>query len=185
MEVTALVLCGGSSRRLGRDKLAEPLGPASVLDTTLAGLPREWPVVAVGPERPTSRTVTWTVERPPGGGPLAAVAAGVAATTTELVVVLAGDLPFAGPWAERLASALDAQPPLDAVAATDGSRANPLLAAYRTEAVRRVLPGDPRHGRARALLDALEHGSLAVPEADAADVDTPEALAAARRRVEP
>jgi molybdopterin-guanine dinucleotide biosynthesis protein A len=187
MAPTALVLCGGSSRRLGRDKLAEPLGASTVLDVTLAGLPAAWPVVAVGPERPTTRPVRWTAEHPPGGGPLAAIAAGLALVETQVVVVLAGDMPFAGPLAADLATALERRSGLDAVAATtdEGGRENPLLAAYRTAAVRQALPPDPRHGRARALLDALDHDGLLVPAAEAADVDTPEALAAARRRVAP
>ena len=78
---------------MGRDKLAEPLGSATVLDVTLAGLPAGWPVVCVGPERPTARPVTWTVEQPPGGGPVPAIAAGLAHVTTPVVVVLAGDMP--------------------------------------------------------------------------------------------
>jgi molybdopterin-guanine dinucleotide biosynthesis protein A len=187
MSVTALVLCGGSSRRLGRDKLAEPLGPSTVLDVTLAGLPGGWPVVAVGPQRPTERPVAWTVEHPPGGGPLAAIAAGVALIQSDVLVVLAGDMPFAGPCAAALAAALLEDASLDAVAATTGvgGPPNPLLAAYRTRAVRRALPDEPRDGRARTLLDALPHRSLVVPAADAVDVDTPDALAAARRRVDP
>jgi molybdopterin-guanine dinucleotide biosynthesis protein A len=157
MSVTALVLCGGSSRRLGRDKLAEPLGPSTVLDVTLAGLPGGLPIVAVGPQRPTERPVTWTAEHP------------------------------AGPCAAALAAALLEDASLDAVAATTGvgGPPNPLLAAYRTRAVRRALPDEPRDGRARTLLDALPHRSLVVPAADAVDVDTPDALAAARRRVDP
>ena len=182
---TAVVLCGGSSRRLGTDKLGAALGDSTVLDTCLAGLPQSWPVVAVGPERSTHRPVTWTVESPPGGGPLAAVAAGVALVTTDVVVVLAGDMPFAGSLVEALTGALTDRPGTDAVAAVDGAgRTNPLLGAYRTAALRRALPDDPAGGRARVLLEALVTDPLTVAPEDAVDVDTPEALAAARRRVE-
>ncbi len=182
---TVVVLCGGSSRRLGRDKLAEPLGATTVLDVTLAGLPAGWPVVCVGPERSTERAVTWTVEEPPGGGPVPAIAAGLAHVTTPVVVVLAGDMPFAGPWAVRLADAVAASL-AEAMAARDGDdRLNPLLCAYRTSALRAAIPLDPAGRPARQLLLSLEHGMLRVPTADAVDVDTPEALAAARRRVGP
>lgn len=183
--VTTIVLCGGSSRRLGTDKLAAPLGRSTVLDTCLAGLPKTWPVVAVGPERATDRPVAWTVETPPGGGPLAAIAAGLALVASETVVVLAGDMPFAGPLVVALVAALTDRPEADAVAAADGEGgANPLLAAYRTEALRHAMPGDPAGGRARLLLEALATSPLTVAGEDTVDVDTPEALAAARRRVE-
>lgn len=183
--VTAVVLCGGSSRRLGTDKLAEALGATTVLDTCLAGLPAAWPIVAVGPERATQRPVAWTVEAPPGGGPLAAIAAGLAQVTTDIAVVLAGDMPFAGTLVDGLATALTDHPGTDAVAAADrAGRTNPLLAAYRTEALRRALPADPAGGRARLLLERLGAVPLEVVPEDAMDVDTAEALAAARRRVE-
>ena len=73
---TALVLCGGGSRRMGSDKTTATLGGATVLDHLLDGLPADWPLVVVGPERPTRRAVRWTRESPAGGGPVAAVAAG-------------------------------------------------------------------------------------------------------------
>lgn len=54
-EVSVVVLAGGASRRFGGpddDKLAARLGGRSVLDVTLANVPRGWPIVAVGPEQP-------------------------------------------------------------------------------------------------------------------------------------
>jgi molybdopterin-guanine dinucleotide biosynthesis protein A len=183
---TALVLCGGASRRLGRDKLAEPLGDATVLDMTLAGLPDAWPVVAVGPHRHTLRAVTWTLEQPAGGGPLAGIAAGLALVRTDLVVVLAGDMPFAGVAAAALVDALSGNHRWAAVAARDeAGQENPLLVAYRTDLVRAALPDRTTDGRARTLLQALEHGTLEVTAAVSLDVDTPDRLAAARRRVDP
>lgn len=182
--VTVVVLCGGSSQRLGMDKLGAALGRSTVLDTCLADLPQLWPVVAVGPERATRRPVTWAVETPPGGGPLAAIAAGLALVTTDLVVVVAGDMPFVGSLVAPLAAALADRPATGAVAAADGAgRTNPLLAAYRTTALLRAMPDDPAGGRARVLLESLATSPLTVAPEDAVDVDTPEALAAARRRV--
>jgi molybdopterin-guanine dinucleotide biosynthesis protein A len=182
---TALVLCGGTSRRMGSDKTAATLGRATVLDHLLDALPGPWPVVAVGPERPTRRSVRWTREVPAGGGPVAGVAAGVRLVDTDLVVVLAGDMPFAAGIAGRLAAALEADPAVDAVVGTDaGGRANPLLAAYRTTALRQALPLSSADVPARQLL-RVTHGELPVAAADALDVDTPEALATARHRLAP
>jgi molybdopterin-guanine dinucleotide biosynthesis protein A len=182
LEATVLVLCGGHSTRLGQDKIAARLGDSTVLDHLLETLPPQWPVVAVGPQRRTHRAVRWTRESPAGGGPAAGVAAGLALVETEVVVVVAGDLPFAGPAVVRLAEAIRADPATDAVAALDHGRPNPLLAAYRSAPLRAVLPDPPRGRPARALLD-LTHTLLAVSEEAVLDVDTPEALAAARHRL--
>ena len=180
---TAVVLCGGDSRRMGSDKTVATLGGATVLDHLLDDLPAAWPVVVVGPERPTRRAVRWVRESPPGGGPVAAVAAGLSLVATELVVVLAGDMPFAADPAGTLVSTLGADATADAVVAVDaGDRPNPLLAAYRTEALRGALPDPPANAPARSLL-AVAHTTLRVDEADSLDVDTPEALAAARHRL--
>jgi len=189
--VTALVLCGGRSSRYASsglvDKTDEPLGDTTVLGHLLRDLPSDWPVVGVGRRRPLDRPVRWTLEEPPGGGPVPAIAAGLAQVATPVVVVLAGDMPFAAPWAVRLADAAAAAASLaDAVAARDGDgRLNPLLCAYRTAPLRTVMPLDPTNQPARQLLLALDHSTVRVPEEDAVDIDTPEALAAARRRVDP
>lgn len=180
MNVTVVVVAGGRSRRFGSDKLAAPLGGTTVLDHLLDGIPATWPVVVVGPEREVRREVTWTRESPPGGGPLSGVAAGVACVTTELMLVVAGDMPWAAPLLPRLAAALDAAPArIAAVVARDGEgHANPLLAAYRTAAVRAHLPV-PAHDRPAKTLLALPHLELDVDPQAARDVDTPADLARA------
>ena len=185
MATTALVLCGGGSRRMGpdgSDKTAAVLGATTVLDHLLDALPADWPVVVVGPERPTHRRVRWTREAPAGGGPVAAVAAGLVLVDTELVVILAGDMPFAATAATRLAATLQATATDAAVAADPDGHANPLLAAYRTTAVKGALPHPPANVAARSLL-AVAHITVPVDEAESHDVDTPEALAAARHRL--
>ena len=180
---TALVLCGGDSRRMGSDKTTATLGGATVLDHLLDGLPADWPLVVVGPERPTRRAVRWTREAPAGGGPVAAVAAGLSLVDTELVVVLAGDMPFAAHPAGSLVSTLQGDAASDAVVAVDaGGRPNPLLAAFRTASLNGALPNPPANAPARSLL-AVAHTTLPVDEADSLDVDTPEALAVARHRL--
>jgi molybdopterin-guanine dinucleotide biosynthesis protein A len=171
----------------GADKTALPFAGTTVLDHLLDSLPADWPVVCVGEARHTQRSVTWTRESPPGGGPVAGMAAGLALVATPLVLLLAGDLPFAGPAAAHLALVAGKRraisppfPATSAVVATDEEgRAQPLLGAYRTEALRRAVPDEP--GGAR-LMGVLEHlGVEFVPLDDRAclDVDTPESLARA------
>lgn len=187
----AVVLAGGEATRFGGDKLGADLGGGrTVLDTLLDGLPTHWPVVCVGPPRATTRPVAWTRESPAGGGPLAAIAAGLAALddpTTPLVVILAGDLPGAAGAARRLADLLGgADHGVEGVVAVDpGGRLNPLLAAYRLDALRAALPTEPAGRPARLVLDRLHVVAVLVPAAEGDDIDTRADLEARLTRGEP
>lgn len=186
----ALVVAGGGARRLGgADKPSLTVGGRTLLDRVLASCADARTTVVVGPRRPTYRPVTWTLESPRGGGPLAALAAGLDQVGQETVLVLSADLPFLRRATVRGLTAAAAGDGRDGAVAHDG-RDQPLLAAYRAEPLRREL----------ALLHA-EHGSLAhlplrlllpglrlcrVDSAgplDALDCDTWEDLAAARARI--
>jgi CTP:molybdopterin cytidylyltransferase MocA len=175
LSIAAVVLAGGEGRRFGGDKLAAPYRGTTVLDSLLTGLPHAWPVVCVGPERPTTRPVTWAREEPPGGGPVAGVAAGCNAVPADvtIVVVLAGDQPHAANAAARLVEHLTgAAPATDAVVATDRSgRTNPLLCAFRRTSLVAALPGAPAGRAARSLLDSLCVEELHVPEEEQHDID--------------
>ena len=173
LDVTVVVLAGGTSRRFGSDKLAAPLNGSTVLETVVRSLPQDWPVVVVGPPRDCGRPVTWTREDPPGGGPLAGVAAGVAQVETDVVAVVAGDMPYAGPALVTLVAALrTASPDLGAVVAVDAQGVpNPLLTAYRTASLREALPV-PAADRPAKLLLALPHLDLLVTGPASRDVDS-------------
>ncbi|MFC0646848.1 molybdenum cofactor guanylyltransferase [Cellulomonas phragmiteti] len=185
-----VVLTGGTARRLGGvDKTAIDVGGRSVLQRLVDGL-RPWPVVVVGPRQDVVPAVLWTREEPAGSGPFAGAAAGVAAGTrahpgTEVVVVLAGDQPFAAAAVAPLLSALEEAPAADAALARgpDG-RAQPLLAAYRLTALGHRLTGEVRDRPARLLADGLRTVLVDVGAATALDVDDADDLAAARRVVE-
>ena len=184
---TAVVLCGGESRRFGSDKTRADFGGMPVLDALLTTLPHDWQVLCVGPERPTRREgVRWTREDPPGGGPVAGLAAALQGLESPVTVLLGGDMPYAGPVAAQLAAALADVPDADAVAGVDGEgRVQPLLAAYRTAALRAALPDRPAGTPLRRLLDRLRVDERPVPQAASLDVDTPADLEAARHRLEP
>jgi len=163
-----VVLAGGGSRRLGRDKLAADLDGRSVLAALLDGLGSVVPdvdVVLVGPAERRTLGLRVVREDPPGGGPVAGLAAGLAAGPAadaaaplrdeDLVAVLAGDQPFAAAALPLLAAALTGatEPtstaetsPTPQIAHADGAlgvdtdgRDQPLLAVYRTGPLRRAL----------------------------------------------
>ena len=184
--VTAVVLCGGSSRRFGADKTRAVLGDAPLLDHVLRGLPEHWPVLCVGEQRRTLRRVQWCREEPPGGGPVAGVAAALPHVATPCVVILGGDMPYAGGSADVLAAQLAREAGVEAVTARDGDgRPQPLLAAYRTEALRAAVPDEPAGTPLMRLLDALRSVAGDVEARASADIDTPDDLERARHRLSP
>ncbi|MEU0664644.1 NTP transferase domain-containing protein [Streptomyces lavendulocolor] len=186
-----VVLAGGAARRLGGvDKPGVSIGGRTLLDRVLGACPDAGRAVVVGGRRATARPVVWAREEPPGGGPLAALAAGVRHVEADTVVVLGGDLPFLRDGGVRqLADALTAGDAEGVLSVDADGRDQPLVAAYRTEPLRREL----------ALL-AAEHGNLTglplrllvqelrllrIPAAPLAsfDCDTWEDIAAARATI--
>lgn len=182
----AIVLAGGGGRRLGGvDKLAQRVGGASLLERVVAAVSGARRVVVVGPPRPVpaSVDVTWCVEDPPGGGPVAAVAAGLPATSAQIVVVLGADLPWIGPAVPVLVSAA---PDAGVAALTDrDGRVNHLAAAWRRSALTAALAALPAvEGAAmRVLVEGVE--LVRVPDDDrwGDDCDTWDDIAAARARL--
>lgn len=93
MTFDAIVLAGGGSTRFGTDKAAVLVDGVTMLDRVLLATAAATTTVVVGPPRPTVRPVTWTLEDPPAGGPVAAIAAALPLTTAPLVAILSCDLP--------------------------------------------------------------------------------------------
>jgi molybdopterin-guanine dinucleotide biosynthesis protein A len=183
-----IVLCGGTSNRLGGvDKTRESIAGTTVMDHLLDRLPSGWAVVCVGEKRTTTRSVEWCRESPAGGGPVAGIAAGLdylGRLGAEICVVVGGDMPFAASAVPTLVDALNAQPGLDAVLAADpDGRQQPLLAAYRREALRAAIPREPGGARLMAVVDALVTRTVACEAKITLDVDTPDALETARHIV--
>ncbi|GED85876.1 NTP transferase domain-containing protein [Streptomyces sp. 6-11-2] len=137
----AVVLAGGAARRLGgADKPGLRVGGRALLDRVLAACVDADTTVVVADPRPTARPVRWAREEPAGAGPLAALDAGLRHTTADHVVVLSADLPFLErDTVRRLLTALRAGR-ADGVLLTDADgRDQPLVAAYRAQALRRAL----------------------------------------------
>ncbi|MEI5008831.1 NTP transferase domain-containing protein [Streptomyces sp. PmtA] len=147
----AIVLAGGAARRLGgADKPGVSVGGRTLLDRVLTASRGAGRTIVVGGRRPTARPVTWTLEAPPGGGPLAALHAGLRRSGAPTVVVLSADLPFLDEGTvRRLLDALEDGGREGALLVDAEGRDQPLVAAYRAEPLHREL----------ALL-ATEHGGL-------------------------
>lgn len=189
-DLHGILLTGGSSRRMGRDKAVievdgEPL--AERLGTLLAGATAL--AVEVGPGRSGLPCVT---EDPPGAGPLAAVVAGWRelgrrSGETRAVLVLAADLPDASP---ALLALLAAQPGDTSAVPVRRGQPQPLCARWSVTDLERAaaqLAAGERSLRHALGPDAVllteEAWGPAVPGAALDDVDTPADLA--RRALAP
>ncbi len=103
MGEAALVLCGGFSRRMGRDKWSLPFGDETLLERTvrIVGevVPEVWVVAREGQGvRGHPRIARDPAE---GQGPLAGLAAGLEATKAERAFLTSCDAPFLRPAVVR------------------------------------------------------------------------------------
>lgn len=150
-----VVLAGGRSRRMGRDKASMPWGGATMLDAVVAALRSRLPqVIVVGAPAPGARMVHDAV---PGEGPLRGLEAGLAAAAEDgfgRAFVAATDMPLlTADVVDRLVRHR-AVPPPDVVMATVDGRDQPLAAVYRTALA-------PAAARALAAGERSLHGFLA------------------------
>lgn len=168
----AVVLAGGRARRMGGvDKTALVVGGRSVLEHVLAGLGDAGEVIVVGPEV--------------DGGPVTAVTAGLDRVTSEVVVVLAGDMPFVAGAVSPLVDAVSRAPQAEVAVLVSAGRRQYLAAAWRTSALTarlRSLAAPPAGSAMRSLyvgeiVEVADTGGWSV------DVDTPDDLRDARTRV--
>ena len=187
LTVGVVIPAGGTARRLGGvSKPALQVGDRSIV-ARLVGDLRAHPVVIVGPriDGVSGADVTWCREDPPGGGPAAALAAGIRRLPdVDVVVVVAGDQPFAAGAVPRLVDALAADPTADVAWGVDAEdRHQPLLAAYRAGALHTRLT-EPADGLSmRQVTAGLRAAHVRLSPTEATDVDEPSDLADARDRV--
>ena len=179
MRTGAIILCGGRSTRMGRDKATLPFGLETMLErmvrivNTVVDPARIVVVAATGQPLPALPSEIRIVrDRTPDCGPLEGLAAGLAALEREAEAVFATscDSPLLLP--EFVTAMLGWLDGVDwRIAAPQGELyAHPLAAAYRLE----VLPQVERllaEGRRslQGLLDSVP--TLRVPLADLRSVD--------------
>ncbi|MCV2490510.1 NTP transferase domain-containing protein [Geodermatophilus sp. YIM 151500] len=186
---TAVVLAGGRAARLGGQ--AKPqlvVGGRTMLAAVLDAVADAAERVVVGPPQPVPGGVRVVREQPPGGGPVPALRAGLAGVGTEVLVVLAGDLPFV---TSEVVRALRAGLTRDGVLVVDDAgRDQYLLGAWRTAALRAAVDDVRGPTSLRSLLAPLAVDRLRTSPAPGqpppwTDCDTPADLARARAAVPP
>ena len=101
--VICVILAGGQSRRMGRDKAALPLGRETFLSRLIGAYGPYFPVyVSLGqPGKFPHPGAGELVDRRPGEGPLAGLETAFLETEAELVFLTATDLPFGAPALAR------------------------------------------------------------------------------------
>ncbi|HEX8941230.1 MAG TPA: molybdenum cofactor guanylyltransferase [Candidatus Limnocylindrales bacterium] len=142
MQASGIVLAGGQSRRMGRDKrLVEVDGrPMLAAAIDLLGLVSDDVIAACGRSQPSTAPAGPGVRiafDAVGEGPLAGIEAGLAAARHEVALVVPVDMPYlTAPTVRRLLDALADAPDFDGAVFGLAGRGLPLPVAYR----RSVLP---------------------------------------------
>ncbi|MPZ73385.1 MAG: NTP transferase domain-containing protein [Nitriliruptorales bacterium] len=129
--MTGLVLAGGASSRMGRDKATLRSDGGRLVDLAVSALRDvcERVLIAAG-ERVIADVAAECIPDAEGEGPLAGIVSGLRAADTPLVAVLAVDMPYASAEVfRRLAGAWQGE--AGVAAAVDGSL-QPLHAVYAT-----------------------------------------------------
>lgn len=201
--LSAIVLAGGKSERMGRPKAWLPFGGGPLLARVVDRLMgvADPVVVAAAPDQPLPEFDPRAIvarDAVAGRGPLEGIAAGLRAIAgrAEAAFVVGTDAPFVEPAFVRRLEALRAEGAYDAALVRAGGRPHPLFAVYAI----RVLPAVERllgegHLRASGLAREVrtrfvgEAELLADPALAAADpelrslrgVNTPEEYEAALR----
>jgi molybdopterin-guanine dinucleotide biosynthesis protein A len=196
--ISGIVLAGGRSTRFGAAKLDADLAGRSVLDRTIEAIGAACTEVVVvgrpppGISGPTEAT-RYLEDRVPFEGPLVGLHAGLAHAAHDLVVVVAGDMPFVRGDVLRALLERIARPSVgDAAVLLDDGEARPLPMALRRlpalDAAEQAIDGGERS--LRQLLARLRVETIAEPSwrrldasADSLiDIDSPEDLDRARAR---
>ncbi|MDR0633798.1 MAG: molybdenum cofactor guanylyltransferase [Azoarcus sp.] len=192
-DCTALILAGGDSRRMGRDKTALPLGGQSLLQRTLALMRTLFPAVLVSVRQPRADIDAPQVrDEIPSAGPLAGLCAGLREAGTPWVFAVAADMPYLRPEViAYLAAQRGGHQAVVPVVAGHPQSLSAFYAASALPALQATLTGAGRHALRTTLaaLDVDYVDERRLRELDPTlqsftDLDTPQDLAAARRDFE-
>jgi len=136
-DATAVILCGGDSRRMGRDKANLLLHDRTLLDHALHLVCPLFPRVLLAVRRPRAGwSLPQVYDVPTCAGPMAGVAAALAQARTPWVFVLACDMPFVSGGLIRCLAELRAE--RDAVVPVWQRMPQPLVGFYHRRALSRL-----------------------------------------------
>jgi molybdopterin-guanine dinucleotide biosynthesis protein A len=97
-DCTAVILAGGDSQRMGRDKASLLLGEQSLLERVAATMGQVFPCVIVSVREPRPEiNLPQVCDEPGVAGPLAGVIAALAKVKTPWAFIVACDMPFMRP----------------------------------------------------------------------------------------
>ncbi|MDR2093095.1 MAG: molybdenum cofactor guanylyltransferase [Azoarcus sp.] len=191
-DCTALILAGGDSRRMGRDKADLQLGGQSLLQRTLDLMRAIFPATLLSVSQPRGdldTSIPQIRDDIPNAGPLAGLCAGLRHAATPWVFAVATDMPYLRPEIILRLAALRGMH--QAVVPIVAGHPQPLAAFYATSALptlRAALENAQTRGLRRALaaLDVCHVDETGLRDADATlqsftDLDTPQDFAEARR----
>jgi molybdopterin-guanine dinucleotide biosynthesis protein A len=171
----AVVVAGGRAARLGGfDKASAEIGGRTLLELALDAVVDAAEVVVVGEQVPTERPVSFVLESPRFGGPVAALLTGrdLLLRPTGLVVVVAVDMPRLTHLTVRRLCAAAAGRDGAVLVGPDGRRQ--LAFAVRRERLDAVRPDlEGQHGMpVGALLADLDLADVPSEGEEHRDVDT-------------
>jgi molybdopterin-guanine dinucleotide biosynthesis protein A len=139
-KITAILLCGGRSRRFGRDKAMASLRGRSLLDHVIevCGVHADQVVLACGREpRYASTGLALAIDAPANDGPLAGIAAGLEIANHPSILIVAVDLGGLSPAAiEGVKQAWDKEPSVDLILPRTERGVEPLFCMGRREPLR-------------------------------------------------
>lgn len=134
-DCTAIILAGGDSQRMGRDKAGLVLGGQTLLQQVAAAMGKVFPEVIVSVRRlrpdinlPQVCDVQADEGMPAVAGPLAGLVSGLGRITTPWAYVVACDMPFVQPAMIELLAGY--RPEYQAVVPVAGGHPQPLAAFY-------------------------------------------------------
>ena len=131
--VAAVILAGGKSRRMGRDKLALSIDGRTVLESAVNRFAGEFEDVYISvadANKYPEVTLRRIVDILPGAGPLSGLHAALSSLSCDGVFLIAADLPFSCPRAARRIIELCGNKEASAVRLPDG-KLEPLFGCYR------------------------------------------------------
>ena len=137
--MTVIILAGGQSRRMGRDKLSLPAAGETLLSRALRRYRAVFDKVLVsvaGPEKYPELGDARVFDRYPGAGPMAGLHAGLL-RAGEDVFLTGGDMPFSSPEKALMLASMAGEK--DACVLTDETgRWEPLFGFYRLSVLPRA-----------------------------------------------